>query len=182
MSTITVQELREILNTDKTHNFIVLDVRTSTEHDSKRIPGTYNLPLDELEEHVQMLKTYDKVYVHCQTGGRSGKACQKLRELGLDNVVDVSGGINQWEANNFEVKTNKRIPIMQQVFIIAGSLILTGSFLSLFFPYFLAIPLFVGSGLLYAGLSGNCLMSVLLAKAPWNQVKIEPLPWQTKRA
>lgn len=181
MSSITVQELQEILNNDQTHNFIVLDVRTSVEHDSKRIPGVYNLPLDELADHAEMLKTYDKVYIHCQSGNRSSKACQKLKDLGLTNVVDVAGGINQWEQNNFKLKINKRLPIMQQVLAIAGSLVLTGSLLSFISPYFLAITIFVGSGLLYAGLSGNCLMSIILAKAPWNQVKVEPLPWKMQK-
>ena len=137
---------------------------------------------NELEEHADMFKTYDKVYLHCQSGNRSGKGYQKLLNLGLNNIVNVTGGINEWEKNNFGVRINNRMPIMQQVMITAGSLVLLGSLLTLLSIYFLVITIFVGSGLLYAGLSGNCLMAKILGKMPWNQAKLTPLPWQKKTA
>lgn len=182
MSQITVGELKEVLNQNTSHNFIVLDVRTNAEHDSKKIPGVYNLPLDELEEHTNMLKTYDKVYLHCQSGNRSGKGYQKLLDLGLTNIINVTGGINEWEQNNFGVKTNNKMPIMQQVMVTAGSLVLLGSLLVVLNSYFLVIPIFVSSGLIYAGVSGNCLMAKILGKMPWNQVKVASLPWQEKNS
>jgi len=177
MSQITVLELREILAQNKSRNFIVLDVRTSVEHDSKKISGVYNLPLDELDEHFEMLKTYDKVYLHCQSGNRSGKGFQKLLDRGLNNVVNVTGGINEWEKNNFEVRAKNKMPIMQQVLTAAGTLVLAGSILAIFNSYFQILTIFVGSGLIYAGLSGNCLMAKILGKMPWNQTKVAPLPW-----
>ena len=178
MSQITVHELKEILNQNTSNNFIVLDVRTSAEHDSKRIQGVYNLPLDELEEHLEMLKKYDKVYLHCQSGNRSGKGYQKLLELGLTNVVNVTGGISEWEQNSFGVKTNNKMPIIQQVMITAGSLVLFGSIFGFISPIFSLISIFVGGGLVYAGVSGNCLMAKILAKMPWNQAQVTKLPWQ----
>lgn len=177
MSQITVHQLKQILDNNNSDNFIVLDLRTNTEHHSKRIPGVYNLPVDELENHLQMLKTYDKVYVHCQSGTRSHKGYQKLVSLGLTNVVDVTGDINAWEQNNFQLKTTKQMPIMQQVLAIAGGLVLMGSGLSIFQPYFVILSLLVSLGLLYAGLSGSCLMAKLLSQMPWNQVQVHPLPW-----
>jgi rhodanese-related sulfurtransferase len=178
MSQITVHELKEILNQNASNNFIVLDVRTNAEHDSKRIPGVYNLPLDELEEHLEMLKKYDKVYLHCQSGNRSGKGYQRLLDLGLTNVVNVTGGIGEWEQNSFGVKTNNKMPIIQQVMIVAGSLVLFGSIFSFVSPIFALISIFAGGGLVYAGVSGNCLMAKILGEMPWNQVKITNLPWQ----
>ena len=38
-------------------------------------------------------------------------------------------------------------------------------------PGFLAIPAFIGSGLVFAGASGWCGMAKLLARMPWNRVR-----------
>jgi hypothetical protein len=36
-------------------------------------------------------------------------------------------------------------------------------------PGFVAVPLFVGTGLAFAGLTGSCGMALLLQRAPWNR-------------
>jgi rhodanese-related sulfurtransferase len=181
MAQITVNELKQILDNNTSNNFIVLDVRTNVEHDTVKIPGVYNLELGELKDNVDMLKTYDKVYLHCQSGNRSGQGCKELESLGLTNVVDVSGGISAWQEQNFGVIKKHRMPIMNQVLTIAGSLVLTGIGLSFINVYFLLLSTAVSIGLMYAGLSGNCLMAKILSKAPWNQVKVDPLPWQKNK-
>ena len=40
-------------------------------------------------------------------------------------------------------------------------------------PAFLAMPIFVGSGLLFAGLSNSCMMGMLLMKLPYNQKALQ---------
>jgi rhodanese-related sulfurtransferase len=61
-------------------------------------------------------------------------------------------------------------PLMQQVQIVAGSLVLLGVVLGyLLNPAFFLLSGFVGAGLLFAGLSGWCGMALLLAKMPWNR-------------
>jgi hypothetical protein len=37
-------------------------------------------------------------------------------------------------------------------------------------PWFLAVPAFVGAGLMTAGVTGFCGMAHLLVRAPWNKV------------
>ena len=61
---------------------------------------------------------------------------------------------------------------MRQVQIIAGSLVLTGTLLGIFVaPGFLFLSGFVGAGLLFAGVSGTCMMANILGKLPYNQIK-----------
>lgn len=177
---ISSQELKEILFQNNNKNILAIDVRSQFEHFTKKIPGVYSLPLDEIESHIDQLKSFEKVYIHCQSGNRSMQAYQKLAEKGLDNIVNVVGGINDWEKAGFETKSNKRMPIMQQVMSIAGSLVLVGIGLSFVSIYWLGLSGFVGAGLLYAGLSGNCLMAIILSKMPWNQVSVPALPWSKK--
>jgi hypothetical protein len=47
----------------------------------------------------------------------------------------------------------------------------TGAALALFInPIFGIIPLFVGCGLIFAGVTDRCGMALVLTKAPWNKV------------
>ena len=58
----------------------------------------------------------------------------------------------------------------RQVRIAAGALAATGGFLALFVnPLFAAIPAFIGSGLVFAGVTDTCAMGMLIAKLPYNR-------------
>jgi rhodanese-related sulfurtransferase len=172
MKNVSVHELRDVLRGED-KNVLVIDVRTPDEHRLGRIPRVVNMPLDEIEQKVDELKKYDTVYVHCQSGNRSQRACLSLASLGLENIVNVEGGIGEWERLGFEVVRdgNKtRMPLMRQVLLSAGLLILLGFALAWWaHPAFLGLPLLVGAGLTFAGATGHCLMAMLLAKMPWNK-------------
>jgi len=59
---------------------------------------------------------------------------------------------------------------MRQVQIVVGSLAAIGAILALAVnPWFAILPLFLGCGLLFAGISGTCGMALLLARMPWNR-------------
>ena len=62
------------------------------------------------------------------------------------------------------------ISLERQVRIAAGSLVLAGTILGWWaHPIFLAIPAFVGAGLVMAGITDYCGMGLLLARCPWNR-------------
>jgi rhodanese-related sulfurtransferase len=44
------------------------------------------------------------VYVVCQAGGRSARACEALEEAGLSGLVNVVGGTGAWKARNFPLE------------------------------------------------------------------------------
>jgi hypothetical protein len=91
-------------------------------------------------------------------------------------VVNVEGGTQAWaQAALPVVRGKKAISLERQVRIAAGSLVLIGSLLSYFaHPYWIALPAFVGAGLLFSGITDTCGMGMLLARMPWNQVPNEP--------
>lgn len=174
MKSISIQELKELLDTKHLDHKIIIDVRTPGEHNAGHIPCAINMPLDDIEKQADVLRKYDVVYVHCQSGNRSGLACERLETLGLGNLVSVDGGMNEWEEDGFTVARGSdvkcRLPIMRQVLLAAGTLILLGFLLALFSSaYFLAIPVFVGCGLALAGLTGWCPMMAILTRMPWNK-------------
>jgi len=54
--------------------------------------------------------------------------------------------------------------------IAAGSLVLLGAILAwTLHPAFVAVPAFVGAGLMFAGITDTCGMAMLLGKMPWNR-------------
>ncbi|MEC8428421.1 MAG: YgaP-like transmembrane domain, partial [Pseudomonadota bacterium] len=57
-----------------------------------------------------------------------------------------------------------------QVRIAIGSLVLVGILLgTLVDPRGYVLSAFVGCGLIYAGITDNCMMARLIARMPWNQ-------------
>lgn len=168
---IQPKELHTVLENKKKKKVICIDVRTEREYDAKCIAGTVNMPLDHLKNHIGELKKYDDVYVVCASGNRSGIACAELEKCGMQNVFGLEGGMSAWQKEGLPVegKNKNRLPLIRQVFIAAGSLILAGCILGfLLQELFFFVPIGVGIGLLYAGFSGQCLMMKILMKMPWN--------------
>ncbi|MGE0200172.1 MAG: rhodanese-like domain-containing protein [Candidatus Melainabacteria bacterium] len=144
----------------------IVDVRTRDEFLQEHIPGSVNIPLDEITGQLAQLRAMPKAIISCRSGNRAGQACQQLEQLGLTNLQLLDGGILAWKgAGRPTLSLRKGYSIMQQVQIIVGLMVLTG----LFVPGFWPLALLAGMGMLVAGLTNTCMMAVLLAKMPWNQ-------------
>ncbi len=88
-------------------NFIILDVRTQGEYDSKHIENGVNLNY-YLATFDQILDTLikDKVYlIHCASGGRSGNVFTSMQAKGFDEVYNLSGGLGAWESAGKPITT-----------------------------------------------------------------------------
>jgi rhodanese-related sulfurtransferase len=154
----------------------LIDVRTPLEFREMHADGARNVPLDSLDP-AKVMRAHDAnggqpVYFICRAGSRGQKACEKLMSQGYENVVNVDGGTLAWESAGFPVVRGKKaISLERQVRIAAGFLVLAGSLLAFFVhPYFVALPAFVGAGLIFAGITDSCAMGMLIAKMPWNQI------------
>lgn len=97
---ITVRELRDLIQGDEPGVFVV-DVRTTGEFDPEHIPGSINVPLDEVSTKLDMFKDKDAIVLICRSGGRSMVACQKLVLRGIDNCINVKGGVQEWLESGF---------------------------------------------------------------------------------
>ena len=72
----------------------LIDVRTAGEFAAGVIPGSTNIPVDDLREHLDALAGKD-VIVHCQVGQRGHTATQILRGHGI-RVKNLDGGYVTW--------------------------------------------------------------------------------------
>ncbi len=154
---------------------MLLDVRTPGEHRAIHAIGAKNIPLDTLgaEACKQLCAEtgQGKVYVICKSGGRARMAAQKLIDAGHGNICVVEGGTDAWEKSGLPVERGKAaMSLERQVRIAAGALVATGVLLSFaIHPYFVFLSLFVGCGLIFAGVTDTCMMGMLLSRMPWNR-------------
>ena len=79
---------------ESTEDAVLLDVRTVDEYAEGHIPGSINIPLDTVASVLECIPDKDApLFVHCLSGGRSGKAVAFLKKLGYTQVKNI-GGIN----------------------------------------------------------------------------------------
>jgi rhodanese-related sulfurtransferase len=151
----------------------LLDVRTPGEFEAEHIAGAYNVPLDTLGEHGPEIRAgvAEPVVLVCRSGQRARKAEDALRAAGMSNLHVLDGGMTAWAAAGLPVRRGApRMSLERQVRIAAGALAATGGFLALFVsPLFAALPAFVGSGLVFAGVTDTCAMGMLIARLPYNR-------------
>lgn len=80
----------------------LIDVRGRDEHAQAHVPGSRNIPLDELASNLTSLPPNTTMYVMCGSGKRSTQAVSLLTEHGFD-AVNVTGGITEWYRNGHPV-------------------------------------------------------------------------------
>jgi rhodanese-related sulfurtransferase len=151
----------------------LLDVRTPGEYESVHIPGAYNVPLDTLGEHAAEIRaTVDEpVVLVCQSGARAKRAEEALMGCSMTNVHVLDGGMNGWVEAGLQVnRGRRRLSLERQVRIAAGAMAAAGGVLALLVSAQWAIlPAFVGSGLVFAGVTDRCGLAMVLSRLPWNR-------------
>ena len=76
---------------------VLLDVRTEQEYREGHIPGSRNIPLQNIGGAAAFLNGRDTpVFVYCHSGARSGQAAGALRRMGYTQVKNI-GGIAAWK-------------------------------------------------------------------------------------
>ena len=103
MKTLSLDELYE-----KSQNLkegeVILDVRRPDEFAEGHIKGSLNISHDSVVDHVDELKEYKNIYIHCKMGGRAKMAYSMLEESGVDNLnVCVEAGFQGWSEKGYPV-------------------------------------------------------------------------------
>lgn len=86
---------------------ILIDVREKDEYKAVSIPGSQLIPLPEL--HIDKVKNPQgqKVIIHCQSGGRSAKACLMLKQQQPEvECFNLAGGIIAWREAGLPIHTS----------------------------------------------------------------------------
>lgn len=150
----------------------VVDVREPGEYDTERVPGSVLLPLSDLDGEASRADRSKALLVVCRTGSRAASAAERLSKLGFGKIRVVDGGLVAWAAEGLPVERGAgRVWAMErQVRFAAGGLSAAGTALGwAVHPGFLALPAFIGAGLVFSAVTDTCGMALVLARMPWNR-------------
>jgi len=77
---------------------IILDVRTPQEFSAGHLPGAMNLDVNapDFQAKAAALDKHRTYLVHCASGARSVRACEKLGRLDFPKLYNLPGGFRAW--------------------------------------------------------------------------------------
>ena len=71
---------------------LLLDVRTPQEYREGHIPGSKNVPLQQLDKISSVADNQNTpLFVYCHSGARSRQATAMLQSMGYTNVTNIGG-------------------------------------------------------------------------------------------
>ena len=82
----------------------VVDVREDCEFEAVHVPNAHHIPLNSVPEQLAAIPRDQKVWVICQSGGRSMRAADYLEANGFE-AVSVADGTGGWIAAGKVVST-----------------------------------------------------------------------------
>jgi rhodanese-related sulfurtransferase len=94
LETISVIQLKDLLDTNNPP--LILDVREAEEVNICALPNFVHIPLGELSHEWNHLPRNQLIVTLCHHGYRSLQAALFLKNLGFDQVANLTGGIHAW--------------------------------------------------------------------------------------
>lgn len=67
----------------------LVDVRTPAEFEGGSAQGAVNIPLDQIEMHLNAFEGNKQIGVFCRSGNRSAQAKYLLEQMGIPNVINI---------------------------------------------------------------------------------------------
>lgn len=95
---VTINDLEAAIQNDA----FVIDVREAWEFETGHVPKAHHIALNTIPDNLASVPKDQKVWIICQSGGRSMTAANYLEANGFD-VVSVAGGTGSWIGAGKEV-------------------------------------------------------------------------------
>lgn len=85
-------------------NIELIDIRTPAEVARGVIPRAKVLPMHLIPMKLDYFNDSSKEFViYCRTGSRSAQACMFLNQQGINNVINLRGGIMSWAQEGLNI-------------------------------------------------------------------------------
>lgn len=153
----------------------LVDVREPDEYAAEAVPGARLVPLSVIDTQTVADSGAPvlPVVFFCRSGNRTRKASDRLEQAAARSgasALQMKGGLQAWKKAALPVDTRDvPLSLFRQIQIGAGFLVLLGAGGSLVWGPLLWLAVFVGGGLVFAGLTGFCGLGILLGLLPWNR-------------
>lgn len=84
---MNINEITTLLRETETKNIAVVDVRTYEERAQIPVPNSLHIPIDELPNRLDEVRSFDVVYFFCRAGRRAEIATQLALSQGIKGVT-----------------------------------------------------------------------------------------------
>ncbi|MES9903870.1 MAG: rhodanese-like domain-containing protein [Sedimenticola sp.] len=84
-------------------DLLLLDIRSEAEVAQGVLPNSEHLPMQLIPIKMNELPANRDVVLYCRSGARSYHACMFLMQQGIDNVINLRGGIIDWARSGNEI-------------------------------------------------------------------------------
>lgn len=91
---ITVQQLNGMMSAGDA--LTILDVREPQELAICKFEDSLDIPMQSVPANLEKLRDAELLVVVCHSGMRSWQVTQWLRQQGVANATNLSGGIDSW--------------------------------------------------------------------------------------
>jgi len=81
---------------DNKDDFLLIDVRESSEIEISKIKESIHIPMAEIPNNIDQINSNKLVIVMCKSGGRSANVCKYLIQNGFQDIYNLNGGIIKW--------------------------------------------------------------------------------------
>jgi len=94
----------------------LIDVREQVEWDAGHIAGAVFIPRGQLVQQIEAAvpDKATEIVVYCRSGARSALGTAQLQQLGYANVVNMAGGILEWQASGLPIEAPASLTPAQQ--------------------------------------------------------------------
>ena len=112
LETIQQIDASELASRMRNNEVTVIDVRGHAEWEGGHIPGVDNIPVGYINDRLAEVPASKPVVVQCQSGSRSAIAASVLQASGIKNVINLTGGISEWIAQDLPLEREEKAPEM----------------------------------------------------------------------
>ncbi len=98
---VTIEETIDL----KDKGTLVVDLRGASEYNEGHIESAINVYFGTIEENLDQIPKDEPVIVHCQSGHRASIGYSVLVKNGYNNILNFSGGMDEWKSKNSQVMT-----------------------------------------------------------------------------
>ena len=98
---INSTELNNRLSSDE--GPYLLDIRSEAEVVHGMLPDSTHLPMHLIPLRMNDFPKDKEIVLYCRSGARSHHACMYLMQQGMQNVINLKGGIIDWARQGYQI-------------------------------------------------------------------------------